>query len=74
MSTFGTPATALKSDGHTIHQKPGSVIHTGVSTNKAPFVYTYRTGQLIRNRKASPGWISYLRMGVFYTYFSIMNP
>ena len=31
------------------------------STNR-----TYSTGHLIRNRKAGPGWISYLRMVVFY--------
>ena len=29
------------------------------------------TGHLIRNKKAGPGWISYLRIGDFYTNFSI---
>ena len=35
----------------------------------------YNTPMLrIRNRKVGPGWISYLRMGVFYTKFSIITP
>ena len=34
----------------------------------------YSTGHLLRNRKAGPGWISCLRMGAFYTNFSITNP
>ena len=32
----------------------------------------YSTGHLI-SRKAGPGWISYLRMGAFYTKFSIIT-
>ena len=34
----------------------------------------YSTGHLTRNRKAGPGWISYLRMVAFHTNFSITNP
>ena len=35
---------------------------------------TYFIILIIRNRKAGPGWISYLGMGAFYTDFSITTP
>ena len=30
---------------------------------------TYSTGNLVRTREAGRGWISYLKMGAFYTKF-----
>ena len=44
-------------------------------SNVYSFAYLYlhysSTGHPIRNRKGGPGWISYLRIGAFYTNFSI---
>ena len=47
---------------------------TKVSLRATIYTSYYSIGHLIRNRKAGPGWISYLRMGVFYTNFSITTP
>ena len=43
------------------------------SANAAVTLRPYSTGHLFitRNGKACPGWISYLRMGAFYTNFSL---
>lgn len=36
--------------------------------------WQYMTPNVLRNRKAGPVWILYLKLGAFYTNFTITTP
>lgn len=45
-----------------------------MTNGKQVITSCYNAEHLIRNRKPGPGWVSYLRWGVFYTKFSTTTP
>ena len=68
-----TPQKAKRS--HTPQKAKGqATVVSKIAIGTKFGVSRYRIGHLTRNRKAGPGWISYLRMVAFHTNFSITNP
>ena len=56
------------------HGYVGGADETMEVTAMMVMIMVPRSRHLVRTGKAGPGWVSYLRMGAFYTNFSITTP